>query len=169
VPVARLFESAPYAVEFLTTLAQRSEEELSVSLAPELEAHILRYYHVEKWRVGTIARQPRVHGGTVRRVLAQAGLPRIGSVQRPSLVEPYLPFIRQTLEKFPSLTASRLYAMVRERGYRVARITSAISSACTDPVPARKPTCACAHCLVSKGKLTGVISVTSTSVVPVAR
>jgi len=45
-----------------------------VTIAPELEAHILRYYHVEQWRVGTIARQLHVHGGTVRRVLAQAGL-----------------------------------------------------------------------------------------------
>jgi transposase len=93
-------------------------EERIVTIAPELEAHILRYYHVEKWRVGTIARQLRVHGGTVRRVLAQAGLPRTGSVPRPSQVDAYLPFIRQTLEKFPSLTASRLYMMVRERGYQ---------------------------------------------------
>jgi len=34
------------------------------------------------------------------------------------MIEPYLPFIRQTLERFPRLTASRLYAMVRERGYQ---------------------------------------------------
>jgi hypothetical protein len=78
----------------------------------------LRYYHVEKWRIGTIARQLHVHHGTVARVLSQAGLPRIGPPARRSQVEPYLPFIHQTLEKFPTLTASRLYAMVRERGYR---------------------------------------------------
>ena len=89
-----------------------------MTIAPELEAHILRYYHVEKWRAGTIARQLHVHHGTVRRVLAQAGLPSSGAVQRPSQLDGYLPFIRQTLEKFPTLTASRLYAMVRERGYR---------------------------------------------------
>ena len=34
------------------------------------------------------------------------------------MIEPYLPFIGQTLEKFPTLTASRLYSMVRERGYK---------------------------------------------------
>ena len=89
-----------------------------MTIAPELEVQILRYYHVEKWRIGTIARQLNVHGGTVRRVLAQAGLPRTGAVQRPSQLDAYLPFIRQTLEKFPTLTASRLYMMVRERGYR---------------------------------------------------
>lgn len=89
-----------------------------MTIPPDLEAQILRYYHVEKWRVGTIARQLHVHHGTVARVLAQAGLPRIGPPARRSQVEPYLPFIHQTLEKFPTLTASRLYAMVSERGYR---------------------------------------------------
>ncbi len=51
-------------------------------------------------------------------MLAQAGLPRIGGLQRPSQIDAYLPFIHETLKKFPSLTASRLYAMVCERGYR---------------------------------------------------
>src|SRR3954462_14425262 len=89
-----------------------------MTIEVELEAQILRYYHVEKWRVGTIARQLHVHHGTVARVLAQAGLPSIGPPARRSQVELYLPFIHQTLEKFPTLTASRLYAMVCERGYR---------------------------------------------------
>lgn len=89
-----------------------------MTIGSELEAQILRYYHVEKWRAGTIARQLRVHRGTVQRVLAQAGLPRIGAVLRPSQIDAYLPFIQETLKKFPSLTASRLYAMVTERGYR---------------------------------------------------
>jgi transposase len=88
-----------------------------VTISPELEAQILRYYHVERWRIGTIARQLRVHPDTVARVLTQAGLPRIGAPARPSRVDPYLTFILQTLEKFPTLTASRLHAMVRERGY----------------------------------------------------
>jgi len=87
-----------------------------MTLAPEIEAKILRYYHVEKWRNGTIARQLHIHHSSVERVLRQAGLPHIGKI-RLSRIDPYLPFIRQTLEKFPSLTASRLYVMVRERGY----------------------------------------------------
>jgi hypothetical protein len=89
----------------------------SMTISPELEAQILRYYHVERWRIGTIARHLRVHPDTVARVLSQAGLPRIGALARPSAIDPYLPFILQTLEKFPTLTASRVYAMVRERGY----------------------------------------------------
>src|ERR1700679_1933397 len=95
--------------------AEAGNAENTMTIPPDLEAQILRYYHVEKWRVGTIARQLHVHHGTVARVLSQAGLPRIGPPARRSQVEPYLPFIHQTLEKFPTLTASRLYAMVRER------------------------------------------------------
>jgi len=88
-----------------------------MTILPELEAQILRYYHVEKWRTGTIAAQLGVHHGTVTRILAQAGLPKIGAPRRASAIDPYLPFIRETLEKFPTLTASRLYAMVKSRGY----------------------------------------------------
>jgi len=83
----------------------------------ELEARILRLFHVEKWPVGSIAGQLGVHHSTVRRVLAQAGVPLTALPRRPSKIDPYLPFIEKTLEEWPSLCASRLYAMVRERGY----------------------------------------------------
>ena len=89
-----------------------------MTVPPDLEAQILRYHHVEKWRAGTIARQLSVHYDTVMRVLLQAGLSRNGAPLRGSQIEPYLQFIGATLEKFPTLTASRLFAMVRERGYR---------------------------------------------------
>ena len=79
-----------------------------MTIPPEREAQILRYFHVEKWPPTTIARQLNINRGTVRRVLAQAGLPRIGLRPRPSRIDPYLPFIHQTLEKFPMLAASRL-------------------------------------------------------------
>lgn len=81
-----------------------------------LAAEILRLHATEHWPVGTIATQLRVHYSTVQRVLAQAGVPRQQPV-RASMVEPYLAFITETLAKYPTLRASRLYAMVRERGY----------------------------------------------------
>jgi hypothetical protein len=37
-------------------------------------------------------------------VLAQAGLPPIGAIRRASAIDPYLPFILETLEQFPTLT-----------------------------------------------------------------
>ena len=35
---------------------------------PDCEAQILRYHHVEKWPIGTIAQQLHVHHSVVRRV-----------------------------------------------------------------------------------------------------
>jgi hypothetical protein len=62
-----------------------------MALTPETEAQILRYHHAERWPVGTIARQLNLHRDSVARVLAQAGLPAIQVIHRPSAVDPYLP------------------------------------------------------------------------------
>jgi transposase len=83
----------------------------------ELAARIERLYTVEHWRVGTIARQLHVHRDTVRRVLRDCEVVPTGTPLRASLVDPYRSFIRETLEKYPTLTASRLHDMVCERGY----------------------------------------------------
>jgi transposase len=86
-------------------------------IPPELEAEILRLYHAEHWRVGTIAVQLHVHHSTVRRVLVQSGVPAARSTARPSIADPFLPFMLATLAKYPKLCASRLYQMVKARGY----------------------------------------------------
>ena len=84
----------------------------------ELKAQILRYYFAEHWRVNTIARQLGVHHSTVERVLGQAGVERERQrPRRPSMLDPYVEFITQTLEQFPTLTAARLFDMVKARGY----------------------------------------------------
>src|SRR5271167_2083903 len=98
--------------------ATRPDGNPNMVTPPDIEAQILRFYHAEKWTIGTIARQLHIHHSVVRRVLAQAGLPRVGPPPRPSKIDAYLPFIRQTLEVFPTLTASRLYVMAYGRGYR---------------------------------------------------
>jgi transposase len=81
------------------------------------EAEILRLHHAEQWPIGTIASQLAVHHSTVRRVLAQAGLPEGLQSPRPSIADPYVPFIIETLKKYPQLCSSRLYQMVKQRGY----------------------------------------------------
>jgi transposase len=81
------------------------------------EAEILRLFHAEKWRVGTIATQLGHHHSTVRRVLSQAGLDAGLVSVRPAMVDPYVPFILETLKTYPRLRASRLFVMVKERGY----------------------------------------------------
>ena len=82
-----------------------------------VETEILRLHHAEGWPIGTIARQLQVHHATVRRVLWQSGVPAVRECARTSKLDAYVPFIQQTFERYPTLRASRLYQMVRERGY----------------------------------------------------
>src|SRR5690606_12093744 len=82
----------------------------------ELEAQILRLFHAEGWPIGTIAKQVGVHHSTVRRVLAQAGQEALLTL-RPTMADPYMPFIREILAKYPKLHASRIFQMVKARGY----------------------------------------------------
>ena len=86
-------------------------------VTPELRAQILRLYLAEHWRVGTIARQLHLHRDTVRRVLAISSVLRTPPSHPSRLIDPFVPFIKETLAKFPTLAASRLHAMVQERGY----------------------------------------------------
>lgn len=86
-------------------------------VTPELRAQILRLYFADQWRVGTIARQLQLHRDTVRRVLAVSKVLCAPAVVPLRLIDPFMPFIQETLAKFPTLAASRLHAMVQERGY----------------------------------------------------
>jgi len=86
-------------------------------ISGELRAKVRRLFHAEGWSIGTIARELSLHHSTVRRSLLRDGVPREALTTRRSKVDPYLPFMLETLEKYPTLTASRLYQMVCERGY----------------------------------------------------
>ena len=86
-------------------------------IPPELEAQILRLHHVEAWRPYTIAQQLSVHPSTVQRVLAQAGQMSAPTL-KPSILDPYMPLMRKTLEDYPTLTAARLYHMLKARGFQ---------------------------------------------------
>jgi transposase len=77
---------------------------------------IRRLFHAEHWKIGTIATELGVHPDTVRRALNIERFKR-GPAKRPMLVEPYLDFIKQTLEAHPRLRATRIYEMIRGRGY----------------------------------------------------
>jgi transposase len=85
-------------------------------ITPEQHAEIRRLYYGEHWKVGTIAAQLGVHHDTVRAAIADTQAVRRGTC-RPTALDPYLPFVRDTLAQYPRLRATRLYEMVRPRGY----------------------------------------------------
>src|SRR5512140_2986811 len=86
-------------------------------ITKEKEAEVMRLYHAEKWPVGTIADQLGVHHTTVQRVLGQAGVDPKVVAPHTSMVDPYEPFLREQLAKYPTLRSSRLFVMLQERGY----------------------------------------------------
>ena len=85
-------------------------------ISVELIAVIRRLFHAEHWKIGTIAVELGLHPDTVRRALDTDRFKR-GPSKRRALVEPYLDFIKQTLEAHPRLRATRIYQMIRPRGY----------------------------------------------------
>jgi transposase len=86
-------------------------------LTPEQHAEIRRLYFGEHWKIGTIAAALGVHHDTVRAAIAHdTHAIRRGSC-RATILDPYLPFLRDTLAQYPRLRATRLFEMVRARGY----------------------------------------------------
>ncbi len=83
----------------------------------ETEAEVLRLFRAEGWRRNTIAKQLGLHHSAVARVLARNGVLPEARRQRSSKADEYVPFMKQTLEKYPRLTATRLHEMVKSRGY----------------------------------------------------
>jgi len=86
-------------------------------LSPEIRAQIRRYFYAEHWKIGTIARELSVHPDAVRNAIDAQRLGGAAQPLRASMVDPYAEFIRQTLNQHPRLRATRIYQMVRDRGY----------------------------------------------------
>jgi transposase len=81
------------------------------------EHEIRRFHEVEKWKRGTIAAELGVHSDVVDRVLDRGADRALVVAPRPSLVDPYVAFIDETLKSHPRLRATRLFDMIRVRGY----------------------------------------------------
>jgi transposase len=88
---------------------------MTISLA--LAAEIRRLFYAEHWKRGTISAQLGIHFDAVARVLGSFG-PKPGT-PRPDarVLEPYMPFVDETLHRHPRLVATRIYDMLVERGY----------------------------------------------------
>lgn len=83
----------------------------------QLRAEIRRLFFAEHWRVNTIAEALGVHHDTVEHAIEKDRFVITSRPVRPTIVDPYKAFIRETLEQHPRLRATRVYAMVKARGY----------------------------------------------------
>lgn len=81
-------------------------------------AQVRRLFFAEHLRISTIATQLGVHHDVVRRAIStDAFNQRKPMVARPSLLDPYKPFVVEQLGRHPSLRATRVHDMIRQRGY----------------------------------------------------
>ena len=80
-------------------------------------AHIRRLFYAEHWRIGTIASELGVHHDTVRLAVEADRFATTGTQIRPTLLDPYKPLVGKILEDHPKLRATRIFEMVRARGY----------------------------------------------------
>lgn len=88
-----------------------------MTIEPGKEYEIQRLRDVEHWKRGTIAAELGVHPDVVDRVLDRGVERVLIHVPRPRLVDPYRPFVAETLKAHPRLRATRLFDMLRDRGY----------------------------------------------------
>lgn len=81
------------------------------------ENEIRRLHDVEKWTRGTIGTELGVHSDVVDRVLDRGAERPLVLAPRPGLVDPFKAYIDETLKSHPRLRATRLFDMLRIRGY----------------------------------------------------
>ena len=99
-------------------------------LAAETVAEIRRLHYAEHWKVGTIAAQLGVHPDAIRRAVNRepGTLGPQRRPPRPRQIDPFVPWLIETLERYPRLRATVLHRMLRERGFAggVAQVRRAV-------------------------------------------
>ena len=89
-----------------------------MTVTQAIEADIRRLFFAEHWKRGTIATQLGVHPDAVERVIGQLGPKARDEKLKVRVIDPYLSFLDETLADYPKLVATRLFDMIRERGYQ---------------------------------------------------
>jgi transposase len=83
----------------------------------EVRSKIRRLFFGEHWKVGTIVSELGVHADAVKHAIEVDRFRLAPRPPGPSHIDPYKAFVLETLEKYPRLRATRLYEMIRSRGY----------------------------------------------------
>jgi transposase len=111
--LCRLRTKGPVRRSLPTISAMQKKEHM---ISPETRVQIRRYFYAEHWKIGTIARELNVHPDAVRKAVETDRFHRTQPML-PCITDPYMEFVRQTLDRHPRLRATRIHQMIRERGY----------------------------------------------------
>lgn len=85
-------------------------------IAPELRAEIRRMFFAEHFRVNAIAEHLRVHRDTVLRAIEVERMLASPAI-RVSKLDRYAAFVEETVQEYPRIRATRLFWMLKDRGY----------------------------------------------------
>ena len=89
-----------------------------MTVSEDVAARVRTLFFREHWKVGTIAAQLSLHHDAVERICGLRSTKRVTPPRTiVSSVAPFEAFIAHTLAQYPSLRATRLFDMLRERGY----------------------------------------------------
>ncbi len=88
-----------------------------MTVSPEIESRIRRLFFAEHWKRGTIVTQLGLHDDVIQRVIGPLGNAAKAARVATEKLDPFLPFIFETLEQYPRLRATRLFDMIVARGY----------------------------------------------------
>jgi len=91
----------------------------------QLENLVVTLYHNRGWSIRKLSRELGVSRKRIRRVLVSKRVLRDTTSQgrikskkvRPSKLDPYKKYIGEILEKYPDITAQRIFELIREKGF----------------------------------------------------
>jgi len=86
-------------------------------ISPEQHAEIRRLFYAEHWKVGTIAAALGVHHEAVELAIEKERFCCHVRVARESQLDRYAGFVEETLKQYPRIPATRVFEMLRVRGY----------------------------------------------------
>jgi len=81
----------------------------------ETRALIRHLFYAEHWKIGTIARELSLHPETVSAAVETERFSNTKTFRH--ITDAYSDFIRETLTRHPTLRATRIYDMIRDRGF----------------------------------------------------
>lgn len=86
-------------------------------ISPETKAEIRRLFYAEHHTVRSIAEAMGVHHTTVDRAIDKESFVTRSAVVRSRGIDPYLPIVKDVFEQIPTIRATRLVQILKDRGF----------------------------------------------------
>lgn len=86
-------------------------------LPAKVRAEVFRLFHGEHFTMNGIAEALGIHHDTVKRILKTKNFAK-ARAERASQLDPYIAFIEEVLRDYPGIRSTRIFQMIKDRGYK---------------------------------------------------